>query len=587
MGLKFIGATDLAAFMNALQVEQGLVEEWAFAFNGEDSSQTLPIGAYLHQLDKFVIKGRTSDGVAGPVGDHWGRIGMPVLLTPVSFPNVFAEQRNGDSDRFDHHEPIIPGDPLAPGGQRLWAVDTGPDSLIEEVTPVTSLTNTGAAAFPTLVPANGPINCFRGTGAFASPASPGGYIGGANLSGEQARGRMIFDGLTDGIPGETNLVGPNVYPKGLMLGKYSLATCPAPIGTGVAGDCDNAISWQDLHRGGIDGRLANTPGIAHSTFPNSEAPIAGNEFSWYPAQYVPDDDATFAIPKGELHFYSTRGNVPADPANFPQSIYIKVIDFNPFNVAPTGGEPNRVHERVRFGPTSVDFDIAPMFGIGPGDNRDDQLQLAFHPPTQRFFMIQADFAAAVTTPGPAPGGESFIGYWLRAVDPIGVTSPVARDVPRINDIIEYEAFVGGALGEPAASAAVDWTLFRNSTELEVIVPVFPGFNTVANFPIDGNFAGDPEGTLVVVADSVTLVEGVDYTATLSSGRITWITDQTGAALVTASYEHRQTNASPPHGDLLSASSLSDAEGRVFTQVLFDDDPALVGTLDRLIVDLAP
>ena len=586
MGLKFIGATDLAGFLNAFQAAQGLTDEFAFDFSGEDSSQTLPIGTYLHGLDKYVTRGRTSKAPPGPVNDPWARIGFPVLLTPVSFPNAFTEQRGPDS--FEHHEPLIPGDPLHPGGQRLYAANTGPDSLIEEVTPVTSLTNSGAAAFPTLIPANGPINIFRGTGAFASPVSPGGYIGGAQLTGEQCRGRMIFEGLTDGIPGETNLVGANVYPAGLMLGKYRSATCPVPIGTGVAADCDNAISWQDLHRGGIDGRLAATPGIVHSTFPNSEAPIAGNEFSWYPAQYVPDDDATFNIPKGELHFYSSRGDVPADPLNFAQSVYIKIIDFNPFQVAPTGGEPNRVHERVRFGPTSVDFEISPMFGIGgAGDNRVDQLQLAYHPLTQRFFMVQADISFSITTPGPAPGNESFIGYWLRAVDPIGVSSPVARDVPRIDDVVEYEAFVGGALGEPAASAAVDWTLFRNSSELEVIVPVFPGFNTVANFPIDGNFALDPEGSLVVVADSVTLVEGVDYTVTLSSGRITWITDQTGATLVTASYEHRETNVLPPHGTLLSASSLSDAEGRVFTQILWPNDVDLIGTLDRLIGDLAP
>ena len=133
---------------------------------------------------------------------------------------------------------------------------------------------------------------------------------------------------------------------------------------------------------------------------------------------------------------------------------------------------------------------------------------------------------------------------------------------------------------------MDWSLFRNSSELEVIVPVFPGFNTVANPPIDGNFAGDPEGTLVVRADTVVLVEGVDYTANLALGRITWITDQTGASVVDASYEHRENNASPPHGTLLTALSLSEADGRVFSQIRYPDDDALVSTLDRLIADLA-
>ena len=64
MGLKFIGATDLSVFLNALQADQALTNEFAFDNRGESSAATMPIGAYLHQLDKFVIRGRTSAGVA-------------------------------------------------------------------------------------------------------------------------------------------------------------------------------------------------------------------------------------------------------------------------------------------------------------------------------------------------------------------------------------------------------------------------------------------------------------------------------------------------------------------------------------------
>lgn len=590
MGLKFIGATDLATFLNELQAEQVLAEEFAFDNRGASSAVTMPLGLYLHGLDKYVHTGRTAIAPPGPVNDHINKIGIPPLIGSVKFPDTFVQQKTANF--FDDFTPNIPGDPNEPGGQRLFNGGAGQVTTftqIEEVTPILPLNSSGAAAFPTVVPGDGPVRVFGGVGAtFGVSSNPGGWRGGASLTNETALGRLIFAGLTDGIPGETNLVGANVYPAGLMLAKCEFATCPAPIGTGGANDCDNALVWIDLDVGGVDGRMAATAGIVHATLPNSEAPIGGQEFSWYPGQYIPDADATFTIPKGQLIFFSDRSGVPADVSNFPQSVYLKIIDFNPFNVAPTAGAPNRVHERLRFGPTSVDFNVNPMFDVGgAGQNRVDQMQLAFHPPSQRFFMVQADTGAAITTPGPAPGGESFIGYWLRAIDPIGVTSPVARDVPRINDVVEYEAFVGGALGEPAASAGVDWALFRNSTELEVIVPVFPGFNDVANAPIDGNFALDPEGTLVVRADTVVLVEGVDYTVVLSTGRITWITDQTGATVVDVSYEHREADVLPPHGTLLSASSLSDAEGRVFTQVLWPNDVDLVGTLDRLIGDLAP
>ena len=78
-----------------------------------------------------------------------------------------------------------------------------------------------------------------------------------------------------------------------------------------------------------------------------------------------------------------------------------------------------------------------------------------------------------------------------------------------------------------------------------------------------------------------LVEGVDYTVNLATGLITWITDQSGAALVTATYEHRETEVSPPNGSLLVLQGVSDQDGRVFTQVRYDDDDDLVGALDIL------
>ena len=581
MGLKFLGATDLAVFLNALQTDQGLSFEWLFTNEGADSSKFMPMGCYLHGFDKYIGKGRIADGVVGPIGDRPAWIGMPVLLTAVSFPNVFVQQ----TLTLDHNAPKIPGDPERPGGQKLYTHGVGQilgsSAGIETIDPLTQLDPNGADAFPTV---NGPVSAWAANpfGAFW-PIVPGNWIGGPTLTNESNVGRLIFEGLVDGIPGETNLTGANVYPAGLMLARCEFATCPVPIGTGVLADCDNALVWIDLATGGVDGRMANTAGIAHSTLPNSEAPVSGNEFSWYPAQYVPDIDATFATPKGELMFFSDRHSVPADPLNFPESVYLKVIDFNPFGVPAASNAPNRVHERVRFGPTSVDFNVNPMFDVGgAGQARNDQMQLAYHPLTRRFFMILADIPANVTSPGPAPGSESFIGYWARAVDPVILTSPVADDVPRTNDIIEYESFVTGALGEPVEGVNIGWSLLRNSTELEVIVPVFPGFNTVANPPIDGNLAGDTEGTLVVRADSVVLVEGVDYTVNLTLGRITWITDQTGASVVDVSYEHRETNASPPHGTLLSASGQSEIDGRVFTQVRVEDDNAIVGTLDRLI-----
>jgi len=232
VGLKFIGATDLAAFLNAIQASQSLGREFAFSNDGIDSSKFMPIGTYMHGTDKYLHKGRTSGGVPGPVGDVAAWIGMPPLIASPGFPDTFVEQLV----TFDHDTPKIPGDPNRPGGQKVYT-NTGTIlasvTPIETVDPLLALEGDGAAAFPTVIPANGPIATWQGVGAFTPHSLPGGWNGGPVFATETATARIIFEGLTDGIPGETNLVGVGVYPKGLMLARCEFATCPAPIGTGA------------------------------------------------------------------------------------------------------------------------------------------------------------------------------------------------------------------------------------------------------------------------------------------------------------------------------------------------------------------
>ena len=573
MGLQFIGATDLVTFIDAVQLDQGLPE---FAPMLPSTATGSPHHTYLHQLDKTIIITREITSGFNQ------RFGMNPLLAGTGFPDAFYEGGTGFADEI----PMIPGDPLSPGGQRLYSSEGGvfPGSEWEEVTPVTSLTNTGVGAWPTVPAGNGPIRVTLGIGT-AIPPGPGTWNAGS-LGSVLGIGfyMLIFEGLTEGIPGETNLTGPGSYPAGLALLRCRLGTCPAPIGTGAANDCDRAFVWLDLATGLLDGRMPTTPGAADTSGINTEAPIAGETFDWQAGQYIPDSDSTFTAPKGEMMIVSDDPDSPADPANFTQSAFVKMIDFNPFNVVESGGAPPRVHERVRL-LSSCDYNDDPMYdvpGAGAGGGtgfNNEMIRLQYHPPSRRFFQILA--VAVPTLPNVA--GEAFIGYWARAVAPSVLTSPVARTTPRTNDITEFEAFTLGTLGEPAGGVTINWSLFRNSTELEVIdASTFPGTSTVANFPIDDSSPSTPEGTLVVRADTVVLVEGVDYTVVLATGVITWITDQSGATVVDASYEHRETNATPPHGDLLSTVAVSDEEGRVNTQVAYGAATTLVGAIDRLI-----
>ena len=575
MGLKFLGQVDLVSFLDSVQADQGL-EEFGIENRGTASTEGMPMHTYLDQLDKVIVSADNAGGIAQ-------RFGFNPLLAGFGFPDAFYE---GRAAGFTSKWPMIPGDPLFPGGQKLYASEEGtfPTSEWEEVTPVLSLTNTGVGAFPTVPVGNGPIRVTLGIGT-AIPPGPGTWNAGSTGSVLGfGFSMLIFEGLVDGISGETNLVGTNVYPNGLGLFRSRLATVPAPVGTGGANDGDRALCWLDLRTGLVDGRMAITPGAADVSGVNTEAPISGQSFDWQTGQYVPDVDATFAIPKGELVMVSDDNAIPADPSNFPQSVFLKVIDYNPFGVAPSGGAPPRTHERVRFGPTSVDFNDNPMFDVGTaGAARNDIFRLMYHPPSLRFFMILAVQAATV----PNVADEAFIGYWLRAVDPAIVTSPVAIDVSRTNDIVDYESFVQGTLAEPVAGVDIDWTLQRVSSVNEALDGTFPGSTNVANPPIDQGITLALEGTLVIEADGTPLVRGVDFNVVLASGLVSWITDQSGATTLVATYQHRETPVSPPHGQLLSNLSVSEDDGRVTTQVRYADDDDLVGQLDELTSDIAP
>ncbi len=568
MGLKFLEARDLQTFLEAVRTDQGL-EEFAIQLRGFALD-----GCYLHQLDKVVVGATNSSS-------HTRRFAFNPLLVGTGFPDAFY-QPSGATNPFGDFVPVWPGDPNRTGGQRLYATESAlfASSEIELVDPLTGLLNIESGHFITTPTANGPIRLLQGKGA-AIPPGAGTWANGPQAGTGFGVGYLFFEGLTDGIAGETNLTGTGVYPAGLALTIPRIATIPAPIGTGAANDGDNALCWLDLDTGLMDGRMATTPGLATSdgAEPNSEAPIAGQTFMWYVAQYMPDVDATFTAPKGELLLVSNDNGIPADPANFPQSVFVKIIDFNPFNLIATGGAPTRVHERIRLR-SSVDFDDNPIFDVSGAADANDAggLRLHFHPPSQRFFMVLATQAGSV----PKVAQEAYIGYWARQIEASILTTPVPVDVPRTNDVVDYESFTTGSIGEPASGANVDWELFRNSTENEVLdASTFPGTSVVANPPIDQAFPAVNEGTLVIVADAATLVEGTDYTVVLSTGIITWITDQSGAASVTATYEHREADASPAHGSLLVVASRSDDDGVARTQVRYDDNDDLVGKFDRL------
>ena len=413
------------------------------------------------------------------------------------------------------------------------------------------------------------------------------------------RNWLFFEGLTDGVPGETLQTGSGVYPQGLGLVTVDDGQIDTAFGVpfdGVGQNADDVVGWVDLATGELEGALLNTAGRAgaFTTELFVEPPIAGASFRWYVSQFVPDIDSVPTSPKGELILVSRLGDNPYS-SSFDQACFVKIIDFNPFAKVAASGAPFRQHERETL-KSAVEFNENPLFGLAGFVNSaaqfpatDDAIDLLYHPPTRRFMMVVAP-SSGIPSPGVNATLKQAIAYWARAVDPSVVGSPVALDVPETNSVTELSVFVGGNLGESVGGERVAITIDRRSTLRETLTGAFTpaSTSTVANVPIDANFAGDPEGTLVVEADGVVLVETTDYTVVLSTGVITWVTDQSSAALVTATYQHETVGATftAAYGTLLTTEVVTNANGFANVQVSWPDDLDLTGHLFDITSALA-
>jgi len=412
---------------------------------------------------------------------------------------------------------------------------------------------------------------------------------------------IFFEGLTDGIPGETLTTGTNVYPRGLGLTNPDVGRVPAAFGPpfdGGGNNANNALGWVDLETGNLVGALLNTTGVAAlvSTGLFAEPPVAGQVFRYEPQMFVPDVDSTAGAPKGELFLISSLGD-RSYTTGLEQAFFIKIVDFNPFALTPGSGAPVRVHERVTL-KTAIEFSEDPIFGVpssedltaafttsAPGDT-----DVIYHPPTRRFIVV-------VSPTGQTPTGSQlpeygFVGYWQRAVDPVVIGDPVLRDVAATNSIAEMVAFVGGNLGEPSSGTVVDFTLERASTIDEVVdasggIGAAPALEAAE---IDDTFPSSAQGTLVLTATTAgvptVLVETTDFTVVLSTGVITFVTDQSSADTVTATYFHGNVPLSPAHGTLLVDSAITNEAGLATTRVSYPDNAELVGHYDDVSTALA-
>lgn len=481
------------------------------------------------------------------------------LLAAVTYPNAFALDQTAMLTSY------------------IWAGQMNPDTGEQKIYSLRSSlstqkvrrhdTNTLAIVESNMFPTAGqPTGMRFDTSAPDWSGVPGEW------NGATVEGRLYFEGMTDGIPGITELTGANVYPKGLWLwfvdaGWYQ-----------TSGDADHCLIYVDPATAKLAGIETMIPGEARGT-PNSayaEQPVFGKEFDWGLCQFIPDNDSTFDQPKGEL-LLSNDKNFPFYDGTILQTV-IRFVDYNPFGKTPaTSSDPIRVHGRKTL-TSELKTELAPIFDVVSAPTLTVAGQSpTYHPPTRRLMITLSSAVDPDTTEN-----RSFLGSYSRTPEAVDVTPPAPLNVPRTNGITEAQAIVFGDNDEAVAGQTVTFTLKRSSTLWETLT-VSGGIGTlsyVANPPIDADIAGNAE--LVIEADGSPLTEGVDYQVNnLTTGEIQWLTDQSGATLVTATYWHKATEVSPPFGTLLTDTALSDGDGRVFARVEYEDDDDIVGHADVL------
>lgn len=317
-------------------------------------------------------------------------------------------------------------------------------------------------------------------------------------------------------------------------------------------------------------------------------PFDGNSFGLCHIQYVPDDDDLPAAPKGRVFLSSFEyfGDGPKLGATDPR--YLKVIEWNPLDVDPAPGTPNREHLReilmtkliyIQKDEFETEGGVINSLGGYPdpgGTSVDSGLITRYHPPSRTFICYSdwTPYSEAASVRGMARHSQ------IPALDRI--EPPTAQSEVETNKTVIFKSRGLGELGEPLAGVDVNWTLERRSTIDEVLdTSGAPVSNIVAHPPMD-------EGSCVVEYLGTPLTEGVDYSVVEATGTITWLGAHSppNPSGYTASYRHSTVSASPPHGTLLQAISETDVEGFAETQVQYPDDDDLEEARDYLTVEMS-
>lgn len=314
-----------------------------------------------------------------------------------------------------------------------------------------------------------------------------------------------------------------------------------------------------------------------------EAPeFNGETFTLGNPQFVPDDDTLPAAPKGRLFLFSQEYIGDGVVANSNDHKYLKVIDWNPLDVSPAPGTPNRVHLREIL-MTRINYIQIQAFGTNPNSLGDFavsgpavyKLKAFYHPPTRTILMHNDTMYVF---------NQNDRGIVRHAITPelYQMEPPTQQEEVETNKSVTFKARGMGDIADPVAGITTNWALERRSTiEEQLDTSGAPVSNFVAHPPIDPD-------SLIVEYNGTPLTLTTDYTVNETTGEITWQGTHSppAASGYTATYGHSTVGAQPPHGSLLQETSETDEEGIAETRVQYPDDDELAGDLDYLTATMS-
>jgi hypothetical protein len=300
-------------------------------------------------------------------------------------------------------------------------------------------------------------------------------------------------------------------------------------------------------------------------------------------QFVADDDSRANAPKGQIFlsaYFSTSGRH-----------YGIWIEWNPSGAT---GSPLRSHlsERLvsRF---TVSLEASNASFPGKSSNEvpstaSGSAAMKINRQTGRPFIVYSEEAGSAADFFTNFVFHSTIMEATQEAVTDQVTKPSERQAITTNRIIIIGSEAVGDLGERVAGQDVAWSLARISTRGEVMnIPATPPTDpyTVDNVPIDrnSNFPFD------VLKDGVPLTETTHYTVDEALGQISWAGSEdppSGSSIYSIDYAHPTVEQSPPFGQLLVATAITDENGEAFTRVRYLDEDLNEGFVDQLTVDTA-